>query len=136
MRKIGKFFSSSILSTMMLTSEVGLHHADAVLGRSQQQRAGRRCNTGMQRPRAAAQAEATSVKGPSGTYSGANISKPRIGSHFLHIDDYSKEVNLPTRLYLRRTRAWQCAYHRIQSERSKCNDLGDAARSEMRPYQT
>jgi len=28
-----------------------------------------------------------------GTYSGREISKPLIGDHFLHIDDYSKDVN-------------------------------------------
>lgn len=41
----------------------------------------------------AAQLELPPTQGSTGTYTGQNIQQPLIGNHFLHIDDFSKEVS-------------------------------------------
>ena len=40
----------------------------------------------------AVQVAAPATEGSTGTYSGKDIKAPLVGSHFLHIDDFSKEV--------------------------------------------
>ena len=41
----------------------------------------------------AAQLELPPVQGSTGTFTGRNIQQPLIGKHFLHIDDFGKEVS-------------------------------------------
>lgn len=54
---------------------------------------GRLCSSGRASFRSQRRTLRCGAQTNSSSYSGKEISKPLIGSHFLHIDDYSKEVS-------------------------------------------